>query len=122
MAQCAGALCIPEHAISAGEVFVACGDGDIVGVARFEEPSAGDAELTFLYVEPAWIGRGIGARLFDRVVEEATRTGCASFGILADPHAALFYESRGCVFEAMRPSDAIPGRELPYYRHVVRAL
>ena len=35
--------------------------------------------------------------------------------ILADPHAAGFYERMGARFLRMAPSDTIPGRELPFY-------
>jgi len=37
--------------------------------------------------------------------------------ILADVNAAPFYERMGARFVAHAPSDAIPGRTLPFYEY-----
>ena len=41
--------------------------------------------------------------------------------ILADPHAAPFYERMGARFVRNAPSDAIPGRTLPLYEYDLTA-
>ena len=37
--------------------------------------------------------------------------------ILADPNAAAFYERMGARYLRHAPSDAIPGRTLPFYEY-----
>jgi len=74
---------------------------------------AGVADLMKIFVDPAAIGRGHGARLFDWAVAEARARGAERITIEADPGAAPFYESRGARIVGEAPSGSIPGRVLP---------
>ena len=47
----------------------------------------------------------------------ARRGGARRLTILADPHAAAFYERLGARWLRNAPSDAIPGRTLPFYEY-----
>ena len=58
---------------------------------------------------------GVRRLLLRRVLAELGRCGVRQLAILADPHAAGFYEAMGARFVRMAASDAIPGRELPLY-------
>ena len=53
------------------------------------------AELDELWVEPAWIGKGVGARLFQFVSNRAAALGAKRLEWEADPHAVGFYERMG---------------------------
>lgn len=90
------------------ESYVAEQDGEVVGAvafvlpgdAEFEdlEPPAGDCGFRFLAVDPRAQGRGAGAALVDRVIEEARDRGCHrmlihSMAFMTGAHA--LYERRG---------------------------
>jgi GNAT superfamily N-acetyltransferase len=47
------------------------------------------------WVEPAWIGQGIGARLFRHAVERARQLGAKRLEWEAEPNAVGFYERMG---------------------------
>ena len=116
MQSCHEALAISADAIAAGLVWVAVEDGDVpVGVVQLVP--AGDliVDLDKLFVEPTRINRGLGGVLFARAVMLARQGGFRLMTILADPHAADFYERMGARFHRMAPSDSIAERELPLY-------
>jgi GNAT superfamily N-acetyltransferase len=75
----------------------------------------GVIDLDKLFVDPPAIGTGIGGLLFAHAASLARQRGGQRMTILADPNAAAFYERMGARFLRMAPSDAIPGRELPFY-------
>lgn len=116
MARCAGPLTVPGDAIARGDVRVAVdADGRLLGMAQLSSPFDDAIELDKLFVEPPMIGRGVGAELMRWAMEEARARGAKRLVILADPNAAAFYEKIGARFLRMAPSDAVPGRELPFY-------
>lgn len=106
-------LTVSEGDIATGHVLVATDDGCVVGVARVES----DGELGVMFVDPSVMRRGTGRMLFEAAAMLARRLGARSMPILADPHAAPFYERMGARFVSHAPSDAIPGRTLPLYEY-----
>jgi len=59
--------------------------------------------LEDLWVEPAWIGLGLGRILFERVAAEARQRGARRLEWEAEPNAAGFYEHLGGAY--VRDSD-----------------
>jgi GNAT superfamily N-acetyltransferase len=59
--------------------------------------------LEDLWVEPAAMGRGLGARLFERALERARELGAARLEWEAEPNAVGFYERMGGRY--LRPSE-----------------
>ncbi|MCC7275934.1 MAG: GNAT family N-acetyltransferase [Alphaproteobacteria bacterium] len=119
MARCAASLRVRESEIAAGRVLVAeSEDAGVLGVAAVV-PEGPTADLDLLFVEPARLGQGAGRALFAASAALATRLGAARLTILADPHAAAFYERQGARFLRNAPSDAIPGRLLPLYEYAL---
>jgi GNAT superfamily N-acetyltransferase len=51
--------------------------------------------LDDLWVEPEWIGRGIGTRLFEHAAERARQLGAVAMEWEAEPNALGFYERMG---------------------------
>ena len=51
--------------------------------------------LDDLWIEPAWMGKGIGSRLFRHAAERGRRTGAARMEWEAEPNALGFYEKMG---------------------------
>lgn len=117
MRLCVPSLTVEEEAISEGRVLVATdGSGRTVGTVSVGR-DGDDAELALMFVEPSAIGGGTGRRLFEAAFALARRLGYRRMTILADVNAAPFYERLGARFLRNEPSDAIPGRVLPFYEY-----
>jgi len=54
--------------------------------------------LEDLWVEPAWIGRGVGRALFEHVAAEARQRGARRLEWEAEPNAQGFYEHLGATY------------------------
>lgn len=113
----AASLAVNEDDIAVGRVLVAIDDaGRVIGVACVV-PDGDVADLDSLFVDPPAIGSGAGRALFDAAVALARKQGARRMTILADPNGAAFYERMGARFLRNAPSDAIPGRTLPFYEY-----
>ncbi|WIM10950.1 GNAT family N-acetyltransferase [Enhydrobacter sp.] len=111
------AITVDEADIEAGHVLVACDAvGNAVGLVRVQ-PEGAAAELGLMFVDPPAIGSGVGRTLFTAAAALARELGAERMAILADPNAAPFYERMGARFVRNAPSDAIPGRTLPFYEY-----
>ena len=75
-------------------VFVAEANGEPVGWASLI-PRGQVGWLEDLWVEPAWIGRGVGRVLFEHAKERARGLGAARLEWEAEPNARGFYERMG---------------------------
>ena len=54
--------------------------------------------LEDLWVEPAWIGRGVGRLLFEHAAEQARERGARRLEWEAEPNAQGFYEHLGATY------------------------
>jgi GNAT superfamily N-acetyltransferase len=109
---CREELTVHRAEIVAGRVTVAEEHGSVVGFSTV----GGDppvAEVDMLFVEPEWIGSGVGSVLFDALRANAVATGFTRLRIESDPNATGFYERTGAVVVGEEPSVSIPGRMLP---------
>ena len=113
----AAALDVSEDDIAAGRVLVAVDDVDrVIGMACVL-PEGETSDLDALFIDPPAIGSGAGRALFETAITLARRQGARRMTILADPNAAAFYERMGARYLRNAPSDAIPGRTLPFYEY-----
>ena len=108
------ALTVREEWIAQGHVLVAESGGVTSGVAAIAPDDEAGYEVALFFVDPAFIGLGVGGDLYRAMIALAADRGIARLGVLADPNAAAFYEKMGARPVGSRPSDAIPGRFLPY--------
>ena len=115
MKMSAATLTVSESDVAAGRVLVAVDDGDVVVGVATVLPEGETSDLDVLFVDPPAIGGGAGRALYEAAVALARRQGAQRMTILADPNAASFYERMGARFLRNAPSDAIPGRTLPFY-------
>jgi GNAT superfamily N-acetyltransferase len=113
----AAALNVSEDDIAAGRVLVAADDAGLVIGMACVLPESDTADLDALFIDPPAIGSGAGRALFEAAVALARRRGARRMTILADPNAAAFYERMGAHYLRHAPSDAIPGRTLPFYEY-----
>ena len=75
-------------------VLVAEAAGGAVGFAALI-PQGAVAVLDDLWVEPAWIGHGVGTKLFEECVIRARELGAERMEWEAEPNAVGFYEKLG---------------------------
>lgn len=90
------------ESLRAREVYVAEADGAAIGwgalIMRGEI-----GWLEDLWVDPPWIGRGVGRLLFEHVAERARGLGARRLEWEAEPNAAGFYRRMGAAY--VRPSE-----------------
>lgn len=107
--------CRAELTIHPGQVpdvVVAEVDGVVAGF-RLLAVDGPAAELDALFVDPPFIGSGVGGRLLAEVLATARALGVATLGLDADPGAEAFYARSGARTVGTTPSGSIPGRTLP---------
>ena len=74
-----------------------------------------DIELEHMFVDPRFLKRGLGSKLFEHARKQAQHTEATHLTIMSDPHAAGFYTAMGCELTKEIPSS-IPGRTIPLFR------
>jgi GNAT superfamily N-acetyltransferase len=99
--------------VAGSGLVVAEADHRLSGFYGLTRVDAQDVDLTWLFVDPAYIGRGVGRSLWSHAIESAQREGFRRLLIEADPHAVPFYQAMGAVVVGEAPSGSIPGRSLP---------
>ena len=77
--------------------YVAEAEGQPVGWASLI-PRGEVGWLDDLWVEPAWIGRGVGRLLFEYVADRARELGARRLEWEAEPNATGFYERMGAAY------------------------
>lgn len=113
------ALSLGADTIERNHVVCAEVDGRLAGVAQVIARADGDAELEHLFVEPAFIGQGVGRRLWQRAVELARSLEATALVFDSDPHARAFYERQGAVVVGEHESTVIVGVRIPRLRYGV---
>lgn len=115
MAACRAELTYAPEEVRSGGFHVAEEDGRICGFYALAKVSPTAMELDALFVEPQQVGRGCGRALLEHAVNACRLAGAERLVIQADPNATGFYERHGAVRIGERPSDSVPGRQLPLY-------
>jgi GNAT superfamily N-acetyltransferase len=90
-------------------VFVADSDGGAIGWVSLI-PKGEVGWLEDLWIDPAWIGKGVGTELFRRAAEHAKSLGARRLEWEAEPNAIGFYEKMGGRY--VRESTSEWGRTL----------
>ena len=116
MTACHAELTYCAKYIAAQPVFVAESQKKILGFYALEQTKPGQAELEALFVDPNYIGQGIGRALMEHAKQQAWALGVRELLIQGDPHAAKFYQAAGGQLIGKRESDSVKGRYLPLFR------
>lgn len=106
----AGSLDLSAARLASAHAFVVETDGHDVGWAEVLPPVDGVCVLEHLWVEPAWIRRGVGSRLFRHAAGYARDLGASVMEWEAEPNARGFYARMGG--EPLRTATSEWGREL----------
>ncbi len=112
MAACRAELTLQPVHIETGYVWVAEQGGRLAGVLEIA-PGVPQACLEKMFVEPAFIGFGIGKHLWEKGEGLARDAGASELALDSDPYAEGFYLAMGAVRVGEAPSGSIPGRVLP---------
>jgi len=87
---------LAADAVREGRTRAAAIDGNVVGFASVAN-APGWLELEDLFVDPAFMRRGVGRALISDVADQARRRGISRVEVDANDHALRFYEEVGFV-------------------------
>ncbi len=114
MAACHNALAVTPERLAKGEYWIAEAD-TLCGCASLCPDSDGiSAEVNAFFIAPDWQGKGVGRLLWSKLLERAAALGICNLHLDSDPAAVPFYLAMGFTVTGQSPSEAIPGRVLPY--------
>lgn len=111
MAACKDDLQVTPEDCDAGLVHVATDGDTITGYYRISGEDQ-QGKLDDLFVDPDYIGRGVGKELLTEAITHARALGYAALEIHSDPNAEAFYLHMGALRIGAIPSGSIADREL----------
>ena len=111
-------LTVSAQAIEATGVdyWVGLDEQCIAGFYALGELADGEVELEAMFVDPPYIGLGVGRQLMTAAKSQARQLGARSMLIQSDPNAVPFYQAAGARQFGELESFSIPGRMLPLLR------
>ncbi|MEM1137050.1 MAG: GNAT family N-acetyltransferase [Bacteroidota bacterium] len=122
MESCREELQISEEKILENSCFVAEHNAEIVGFYMLETIGPAKMELDMLFVDPKFIGKGLGKQLFIHAIKIVEQQSFKEIIIQADPYAQPFYEKMGAILKGYIPSQSISNRNLPLMQYKLKAL
>lgn len=124
MNSCRGELTYSaEQILAPGYDFQVCEHRhELVGFYALERVEDELIELEALFVEPRYIGTGIGRLMIESAKNRAASSGARRMIIQGDPHTGSFYLAVGALMCGSRESGSIPNRHLPLYELVLDRL
>ena len=115
MQECLEELTLDNSYIGSNPTFVIATLKNIIGFYSLEHISTSEVELSYLFVDPDFIGKGYGGKLMAHAKKEAQHLGYSKMIIQGDPNAEGFYRSVGGLQVSIRKSASISNRELPIF-------
>ncbi|GAA2101241.1 GNAT family N-acetyltransferase [Brevibacterium salitolerans] len=115
LAACRAELTFTPEQCRSGALIVAESDRCIVGFYLLDG-SPPEGELAALFVDPVWIGAGVGGALLRHALTKAAELGFRCLVLDADPGAESFYAKYGAETIGSVASGSIPGRQIPQMR------
>jgi len=79
-----------------------------------------ELSLGRFYIDPAYIGKGVGSYLWSAMIAELTSRGLEYFTLLSDPNAQGFYEKKGAHKIGDHPSEIFKGENLPIMKYYLK--
>lgn len=113
MAMCRAELTYTAEEIQNGLCYLLEQDHQAAGFYILLPIDTAVCEMDGLFVEPGFMGKGYGRRLFRHAGRIAKTHGFEKIIIQADPNSVEFYVAAGCVRTGTMPSLSIAGRVLP---------
>jgi predicted N-acetyltransferase YhbS len=119
---CRDELSVDADYMEKNPVYVIEHESRCAGIYSLEQIDVNEVELGLLFVEPKFIGGGLGRQLINHAKQKASELGYSSMLIQGDPNAVSFYLAAGGEPAGQSPSLSIPGRMLPLFRTKLTAL
>ncbi|MGZ6442239.1 MAG: GNAT family N-acetyltransferase [Pseudobdellovibrionaceae bacterium] len=118
LSKCIDALRIDEPYIIKWPVYIGEVDGAKAGIFALKIIGT-ENRLDHLWVDPPFIGKGIGKNIFLRAIVEAKKMGWNGFRLAADPYALEFYlrlggNQIGTVQSRIKPDLFLPHIEFSF--------
>jgi len=110
---CRAELTYSEADCVSGDLYVADAGAVVAGLFLLRG-AAPDGELHAIFVDPPWIGTGLGGALITHALDLARSRGIIRVSVDSDPDAEPFYLHHGARRVGEIASGSIPGRVLPH--------
>ncbi|MFF2176441.1 GNAT family N-acetyltransferase [Lysinibacillus sp. NPDC058147] len=108
--QCKGDLTVTKEYVEENPVYVMESDNKIVAFYSF---TLNELKLDALFIDPEYIGKGLGKILWKHLLNEAKELGISEFTLDSEPNAEGFYLKMGAKNIGFTPSTVFPDRQLP---------
>ena len=116
LGQCRDELTYTPEQLDSELIFLLEDRDRVFGFYGSSGPVNDSVELDAMFVDPPYIGRGLGRQLFEHAKVIAAGLNVGSLIIQSDPQAAEFYRRCGALDWGRRESESVPGRFLPVLR------
>lgn len=100
---------VPPEVIRNHPVYLLEDNGRVCGYYSLEHPDGDQIMLENLFIDPDFIGSGVGRALLQHALALAASLGYQTVSLESDPHAEGFYLRMGAVRIGERPAP-IPGQ------------
>ena len=116
MEMCRDELRVTQERLEKGEYWVAETESEeICGcVCLCVESDDQSGEVHAFFIHPDWQRRGLGKKLWNKILERAIDQNLKLLHLDADPFAVAFYELLGFKTVRETPSGSIADRTIPY--------
>ncbi|MDD1502481.1 GNAT family N-acetyltransferase [Lysinibacillus sp. CNPSo 3705] len=108
--QCKDDLTVTKEYIEENPVYVMESDNKIVAFYSF---TIHKKKLDTLFIDPDYIGKGLGRMIWDHLLTKAKELGISEFTLDSDPNAEGFYLKMGAKTIGFTTSTVFPDRHLP---------
>lgn len=104
------ALTLRAETIARDPVYCAVIDSALAGVLHLKALNGGETLLDDLFIEPTFIGTGVGGALWRQAVTLSREYGATAVVLDADRHAIPFYQHMGAILvdDANVPAPSTP--------------
>ncbi|MDR2182626.1 MAG: GNAT family N-acetyltransferase, partial [Clostridiales bacterium] len=108
-------LTIRPAYIAENMVVVAEEDAELLGYISIRKRGDQGFFLDNLFIRPSHMRKGIGEKLLAIALDWCRQRRIAQLNVCSDPFSKGFYEKTGAAYIREIPSEAIPGRTLPFF-------
>lgn len=108
-------LTVSSEYIAQNHVYKLVGQNKLLGFYAFQLKKDKSAKLTFLFIDPEFMGKGFGKTLLLDCLKRTEQLGSTSIDLDADPNAKKFYEKFG-FNQVGQLQSSIKDRFLPIMR------
>ena len=113
MKQCKKDLTVTEDYIEEQPVFLLEYNNRIIAFYSF---SLTNNKLEAMFIDPDYIGKGVGKIMWTHLMNKAKELGINEFTLDSEPKAEGFYLKMGAIKMGYSPSTVFPDRKLPRMR------